>query len=59
MTRQTKPRIALGCALLLAVALAACGTSEPIELDEISRPDEIQAGRGLLSKDEGELVYEF
>lgn len=59
MTRPTKPRIALGCALLLAVALAACGNSEPIEVDEISRPDELPAGSGLLSKEEGELVYEL
>lgn len=59
MTRPTKPHSALACALLVAALLSACGTSEPIELDEISRPDEMQAGGGLISREEGELTYEF
>lgn len=46
------------CAALLLAALSACGTSEPIEVDEISRPDQMQAGRGLISGSDGELVYE-
>lgn len=47
------------CGMIVILGLSACGTAEPIEVDEISRPDEIQAGRGLLSKDEGALVHEF
>lgn len=59
MIRLTKPHVAVAGLLLLAVTLSACGTMEPIEVDEISRPDELPAGSGLLTKEEGELVYEL
>ena len=38
------------------LALAACGTGEPIDPDMISKPDEMQPGPGVFSGEDGEFV---
>ncbi len=54
-----KNGLGLVLAMSLAAALAACGAAEPIDPDDISRADEIQARGGLLSKEAGGLSYEL
>lgn len=39
--------------LAVAALLSGCGASTPIDPDNVSRPDEIQAGPGLISGSEG------
>ncbi len=38
------------------LALAACGTGEPIDPDLISKPDEIHPGPGVFSGEDGAFV---
>lgn len=48
------------CAFLaLAALLSGCGASTPIDPDEVSRPDEIKAGPGLISGSEGGYSIEI
>lgn len=39
--------------LAVAALLSGCGSSASIDPDEVSRPDKIQAGPGLITGSEG------
>lgn len=53
--QANKPERLLSRLGILAVAalLSGCGASTPIDPDEVSRPDEIQSGPGLITGGEG------
>lgn len=56
-TGPAGPRL-VGAALLLAalVGLAACG-GRPLAENEVEEPDEIPPGPGLISGEDGALIY--
>jgi ABC-type uncharacterized transport system auxiliary subunit len=53
--QANKPERLLSRLGVLAVAalLSGCGSQAPIDPDQVSRPDEIQAGPGLITGSEG------
>jgi len=60
MTMTTRNRLpAMVAALVLGTLAASCGESEPIEPEEVARPDELPPGGGLLTKEEGAFVFKF
>lgn len=45
--------------LAVAALLSGCGSSTPIDPDEVSRPDEIQAGPGLVTGGSGAYTVDI
>lgn len=45
--------------VMALLGVSACGTSEPIDPDEIGRADEIPPGPGAATGEDGALIWEF